>query len=196
MRLRLRTFDGPYAYSIDLCTGILLWTLFSEIAMRAQVVFIEQANLLKKANFPRLCLPIVVVGNGLIQFVIVAAIFAGFLAVTGSLPGLVALALLPVIALTAWFAIALGLWLGRLNVFFRDVGHFFPVVLQSWFWLTLIVYPASLLPDRAHELIAFSSLATLVLAAQVLAVQRAVLQQTWPDWRALAWVRAVAVVSR
>jgi lipopolysaccharide transport system permease protein len=65
------------------------------------------------------------------------------------------------------------------------------VVLQSWFWLTLIVYPASLLPDRAHELIAFSSLATLVLAAQ-----KVVLQHTWPDWRALAWVRAVAVVSR
>ena len=93
MQARLPTFDGPYAYSIYLCTGILLWTLFSEIAMKAQVVFIEQANLLKKVNFPRLCLPIVVVGNGLIRFAIVAAIFAGFLVVTGSLPGLVARAL-------------------------------------------------------------------------------------------------------
>ena len=51
MQARLPTFDGPYAYSIYLCTGILLWTLFSEIAMKAQAVFIEQANLLKKVNF-------------------------------------------------------------------------------------------------------------------------------------------------
>ena len=189
MQARLPAFDGPYAYSVYLCTGILLWTLFSEIALKAQVVFIEQANLLKKVNFPRLCLPIVVVGNGLIRFGIIAAIFAGFLALTGLLPGLVALALLPIIALTAWFAIALGLWLGILNVFFRDVGHFFSVVLQFWFWLTPIVYPASVLPDRAQELIAFNPLATLVMAAQTV-----VLQQTWPDWRALAWVLAIAVV--
>ena len=189
MQARLPTFDGPYGYSVYLCTGILLWTLFSEIALKAQVVFIEQANLMKKVNFPRLCLPVVVVGNGLVRFVIVAAIFAGFLALTGLLPGLVSLALLPIIALTAWFAIALGLWLGILNVFFRDVGHFFSVVLQFWFWLTPIVYPASVLPDRAQELIAFNPLATLVLAAQAV-----VSQQAWPDWRALAWVLVVTII--
>ena len=189
MQARLPAFDGPYGYSVYLCTGILLWTLFSEITLKAQVVFIEQANLMKKVNFPRLCLPVVVVGNGLVRFVIVAAIFAGFLALTGLLPGLVSLALLPIIALTAWFAIALGLWLGILNVFFRDVGHFFSVVLQFWFWLTPIVYPASVLPDRAQELIAFNPLATLVLAAQAV-----VSQQAWPDWRALAWVLVVTII--
>ena len=73
MQARLPTFDGPYGYSVYLCTGILLWTLFSEIALKAQVVFIEQANLMKKVNFPRLCLPVVVVGNGLVRFVIVVA---------------------------------------------------------------------------------------------------------------------------
>ena len=129
------------------------------------------------------------VGNGLVRFVIVAVIFAGFLALTGLLPGLIALALLPIVALTAWFAIALGLWLGILNVFFRDVGHFFSVVLQFWFWLTPIVYPASVLPDRAQELIAFNPLATLVLAAQTV-----VSQQAWPDWRALFWVLVVTIV--
>ena len=57
---------------------ILLWTLFSEIALKAQVVFIEQANLLKKVNFPRLCLPLVVVGSGLVRFVIVQQYLPAF----------------------------------------------------------------------------------------------------------------------
>lgn len=188
MQARLPAFDGPYAYSVYLCTGILLWGLFSEITLKAQVVFIEQANLLKKVNFPRLCLPIVVVGNGLISFVIVAAIFAGFLAITGLLPGIVALALVPIIALTVLFAIALGLSLGILNVFFRDVGHFFAVVLQFWFWLTPIVYPASVLPESLQSVLALNPLATLVLAAQAV-----VLEQVWPDWRALAWVLVIAL---
>jgi lipopolysaccharide transport system permease protein len=28
-----------------------------------------------------------------------------------------------------------------LNVFFRDVGQFFGIFVQFWFWLTPIVYP-------------------------------------------------------
>ena len=189
MQARLPNIDGTYAYSIYLCTGILLWSLFSEIALKAQTVFLEQANLLKKVNFPRLCLPIVVVGNGLLNFMIIAALFAVFLALVGSLPGVVVLALVPIVALTVWFAVALGIALGILNVFFRDVGHFFSVVLQFWFWLTPIVYPFAILPPVAQELMALNPLAGLITAAQGV-----VLREVWPDWLSLAPAAVVAAL--
>jgi lipopolysaccharide transport system permease protein len=189
MQARLPNIDGTYAYSIYLCTGILLWSLFSEIALKAQTVFLEQANLLKKVNFPRLCLPIVVVGNGLLNFMIIATLFAVFLALVGSLPGIVVLALVPIVALTVWFAVALGIALGILNVFFRDVGHFFSVVLQFWFWLTPIVYPLAILPPVAQELMALNPLAGLIAAAQGV-----VLREVWPDWSSLAPAAVVAVL--
>ena len=189
MQARLPGIDGTYAYSIYLCTGILLWSLFSEIALKAQTVFLEQANLLKKVNFPRLCLPVVVVGNGLLNFTIIALLFAAFLALVGSLPGLEALALLPIVALTVWFAVALGIALGILNVFFRDVGHFFSVVLQFWFWLTPIVYPLTILPPMAQGLMGFNPLAGLIIAAQDV-----VLKEVWPDWSSLAPAAVVAVL--
>jgi len=189
MQARLPNIDGTYAYSIYLCTGILLWSLFSEIALKAQTVFLEQANLLKKVNFPRLCLPIVVVGNGLLNFMIIATLFAVFLALVGSLPGVEVLALVPIVALTVWFAVALGIALGILNVFFRDVGHFFSVVLQFWFWLTPIVYPLTILPPTAQELMALNPLAGLIAAAR-----DAVLRGVWPDWSSLAPAAAVAVL--
>src|SRR5665647_1200102 len=63
MRTRLPGADSPFAYSIYLCAGLLSWGLFSEIALRAQNIFLENANLLKKISFPRLCLPVVVVIN-------------------------------------------------------------------------------------------------------------------------------------
>ena len=53
MRTRLPGVDGTFAYSIFLCAGILTWGLFAEIVGRGQSVFIENANLLKKLNFPR-----------------------------------------------------------------------------------------------------------------------------------------------
>ena len=58
MHAKLPGVTGNFAYSIYLCSGILIWGLFSEIVGRAQNVFIENANLLKKLSFPRLCLPI------------------------------------------------------------------------------------------------------------------------------------------
>ena len=161
----------------------------SEIALKAQTVFLEQANLLKKVNFPRLCLPVVVVGNGLLNFTIIALLFTAFLALVGSLPGLEALALLPIVALTVWFAVALGIALGILNVFFRDVGHFFSVVLQFWFWLTPIVYPLTILPPMAQGLMGFNPLAGLIVAAQDV-----VLKEVWPDWSSLAPAAVVAVL--
>ena len=189
MQARLPDFDGTYAYSIYLCTGVLLWGLFSEIAVKAQTVFLEQANLLKKVNFPRLCLPIVVAGNGLINFAIIFALFGVFLTLVGSLPGMPLFALLPIIALTVWLAVALGIALGILNVFFRDVGHFFAVVLQFWFWLTPIVYPVSILPAAAQNLMRFNPLASLIAAAHDV-----VLRQTWPDWQSLLPAVGVAIV--
>ena len=189
MQARLPNIDGTYAYSIYLCTGILLWSLFSEIALKAQTVFLEQASLLKKVNFPRLCLPIVVVGNGLLNFMIIATLFAVFLALVGSLPGVEVLALVPIVALTVWFAVALGIALGILNVFFRDVGHFFSVVLQFWFWLTPIVYPLTILPPMAQELMTLNPLAGLITAAQDV-----VLREAWPNWASLAPAAVVAVL--
>lgn len=187
MQARLAGLEGAYAYSTYLCSGILFWGVFSEISLRAQGVFLEQAHLIKKINFPRLCLPAIVVGSGLINFSIILSLFLGVLALIGALPGVELIALLPVLAVTVWFAISLGVTLGILNVFFRDVGHFFSVVLQFWFWLTPIVYPASILPDWAQALLVFNPLTYCIGAAQAVIVGH-----SWPSWSALLGVSVLS----
>ena len=57
MRARLPGVDNTFSYSIFLCAGILAWGLFAEITGRSKAMFIENANLLKKLRFPRICLP-------------------------------------------------------------------------------------------------------------------------------------------
>ena len=121
----------------------------------------------KKINFPRLCLPPLSWGAGLLTFQSSSSIF-GRVSSIGALPGVELIALLPVLAVTVWFAISLGVTLGILNVFFRDVGHFFSVVLQFWFWLTPIVYPASILPDWAQALLVFNPLTHCIGAGSMI----------------------------
>src|SRR3546814_11409100 len=86
-------------------------------------------------------------------------------------------AVLPVLAIQIAFAIGLGMVLGVLNVFFRDVGQLFGVVLQFWFWLTPIIYPASILPERLQPLMALNPMASVMTAYQTIIVRG-----EWPDW--------------
>ncbi|MFT4240941.1 MAG: ABC transporter permease [Acidovorax sp.] len=189
MRTRLPGADNSFAYSIHLCAGVLTWGLFAEIVSRAQNTFIDNSNLLKKLSFPRLCLPVIVVANALVNFGIVFGLFTLFLLVSGNFPGLAYLALLPTLALLVMFAVGLGVTLGVLNVFFRDVGQFFGIFLNFWFWLTPIVYSVSILPERVRHWVHLNPMARLMESYQTILVQG-----RWPDWTSLWPVLVLAIL--
>ena len=180
MQARIPGIDGAYSYSVFLCTGVLLWGLFSEIVQRTQSMFVDNANVMKKINFPWLCLPTIVLGSAVLNFLIIFGLFALFLVVVGLLPGLATIALVPIAILLMWLALSLGVALAVLNVFFRDVGHLTGIALQFWFWLTPIVYPASILPERVESLLWLNPIATCIVAAQ-----QVILVREWPSWSSM-----------
>jgi lipopolysaccharide transport system permease protein len=189
MRARLPGVDNTFAYSIYLCAGVITWGLFAEITSRAQNMFLENANLLKKLSFPRLCLPVTVVINALLNFSIVFSLFTIFLIITGNFPGIVFVALLPLLAVQIIFAISLGISLGVLNVFFRDIGQFFGIFIQFWFWLTPIVYSVDILPKSVRPFLMLNPMSNLIAAYQ----QVLVLHQ-WPQWDTLWFITLLAVL--
>lgn len=189
MKSRLPGVDNTFAYSIYLCAGILTWGLFAEIVGRAQNTFIENANLLKKLSFPRLCLPVIVVANAALNFVIIFGLFTLFLIISGNFPGIAFLAIFPLLVILILFAVGLGITLGVLNVFFRDVGQFFGIFLNFWFWLTPIVYNISILNERLRGLLAWNPMAPLLDAFQGIFVLG-----KWPQWNSLWLVTLLGIV--
>lgn len=180
MKARLPGVDNDFAYSIYLCAGILTWGLFAEIVSRAQNVFLDHANLIKKLSFPRICLPVIVVLNAGLNFAIIFGLFILFLLFSGYFPGVSFVAVFPVLAIQIMFAIGLGIIVGVLNVFFRDVGQFFAVLLQFWFWFTPVVYPASILPSSVQGVLNMNPMAPLIAAYQDVLVHG-----KWPQWDSL-----------
>lgn len=180
MRAKLPGVDSTFAYSIYLCAGVLTWGLFGEMVGRSQTMFLDNANLLKKISFPRITLPIIVVASAGLNFSILFGLFLAFLVVSGNFPGWLVLAVLPVLALQMAFAMGLGMVLGVLNVFFRDVGQFFGIFLQFWFWLTPIVYPASILPETIKPFLVINPMASIMTAYQGILVNH-----QWPQWSSL-----------
>ncbi len=156
----------PFAFSIYLCAGVITWSLFSEMLSRLNNVFLEHGNLIKKSNFPRICLPAIVTFSALINFGIVLGLFLIFLAIIGHWPGHALWAFLPLLGLQVLFTLGLGIFLGTLNVFFRDVGQLTGVVLQFWFWLTPIVYTFAALPESVRRILALNPLQPLMASYQ------------------------------
>jgi lipopolysaccharide transport system permease protein len=186
---RLPGVDDPLAYGFFLCAGILPWAFFTELVTRAQTLFLEHAPLLKAVRFPRSTLPAALLGTGLVNFAIPVAILLLVLAATGRWPGAALLAALPVLAVWAALALGLGILTGTLNVFFRDVGYAVGIALQFWFWLTPIVYPASIVPPAVRSALAWNPLTPLVVALQGIVVQG-----VWPAWGTLVAPAAVAAL--
>lgn len=188
MHARLPGTASHFAYGIYLCAGTLPWGLFAEITNRGQGVFLEHANLIKKLSFPRICLPIIVVLNAGLNFAIIFGLFTGFLILSGNFPGWTFFGMVPVLMVQIIFAIGLGIILGVLNVFFRDVGQFFAIFLQFWFWFTPIVYPVSILPEKIRTLLAWNPMASIVIAYQTILVNG-----QWPQWQSLLPVTLLSI---
>lgn len=189
MHARLSGATGRFAYSVYLCAGVLPWGLFTELSGRMQNVFIDNANLIKKLSFPRLCLPIIVTLSSLINFMIIFGLFLIFLLVSGHFPGIVFLGMFPLLLVEVAFAAGLGIVIGVLNVFFRDVGQFYGIALQFWFWLTPIVYVSDILPESMKRFEMLNPMAMLIEG-----YQSVFLRSEWPDWRHL-WPTAVISVA-
>lgn len=185
---KLPGIDNRYAYAIYLMAGILGWSLFAEIVNRCLTLFIDNGNILKKLVFPRIALPLIVTGSALINnallFVAVLAIFG----VLGHFPGIVLLWLPVLMLVNIVLALGLGLTLGVLNVFMRDIGQIVPVILQFLFWFTPIVYMVTIIPEQYRAWLAFNPMIPIITGYQnVLLFNRA------PDWSGLVVIALLSI---
>lgn len=182
---------GPYSYSVFLCAGMLTWQWFSELLSRVVGLFTQHATLIKKTAVP---LPALLAADLLVTsfgLAVQLALFALLLLALGLWPGWQALLFLPLLFTQGLLAVGLGLGLSVLHVFFRDVGMGLSLVLQVWFWITPIVYPATAIPAGFQDLLAWNFLTPLIQAYQ------AVITQAVPsiDWRGVAWVLVLALLA-
>lgn len=188
MRSRLPDIDSTFAYSIFLCSGIFTWGLFSEITTKSQSMFIDNANMLKKLIFPRICIPATIVLSSILNFAIVFSLFISFLLITNNFPGLVFISLIPLLIILILFASSLGLILGILNVFFRDIGQAFTVIITFWFWFTPIIYSSSILPNWSIPLTNVNPLKSIIVS-----IQNVLVLGQYPNWSSLLYVTILTI---
>jgi lipopolysaccharide transport system permease protein len=190
MRARAPGVDDSVAYTIFLCAGVTTWAMFTEVIQRCMSIFIDHSNLLKKVSFPRATLPVIVLLSAAVNFSLVFGLLLLLLGATGRFPGSAVVAVLPLLLVQQALALGLGVALGVVNVFFRDVAHAVTVLLQFWFWLTPIVYPRQILGAAAQRVLDLNPLTQVMMSYQGI-----LLRGAWPDWSHLVFPTLCAAAA-
>jgi lipopolysaccharide transport system permease protein len=148
LKIRLKPMEtGTDSFVVYFLAGLLPWTAFSEALSNATDAFLGRANLITKVAFPLEILPIsgVIVpfclnGLGFVMF-LVYLMFNGYLHI--------AWVWLPlVIVVHMVFTLGMVCLIASLSVFLRDIKQFIGTAISLWFFLTPIIYPLSMVPER------------------------------------------------
>lgn len=135
-------------YPVFALAGLLPWQAFSRIMSESSNSLITDQRLISRVYFPRIIVPmassLVVVFDLAISMVLLFTMMPIYaVAIGGSVLWLPLLALLMLVG-----GLGLAFWLSALNVEYRDVIYTIPFLTQVWFFLTPVVYPASLVPSK------------------------------------------------
>ena len=176
---KIPTDGAPYALFAG--TAVVLWTYFAEAVRRSSNGLVAEAELIRKIYFPRLVIPLATVVSPMVDLAIALVVMLGLMVWYGALPDWHILLAIPTLAVTAMLALGVSLWLGPINVRYRDVKHTLPFVIQIWMYASPIVYASSMVPGSVRWLYALNPMVGLIEAFRF-----AMLGGTPPDAFALA----------
>jgi lipopolysaccharide transport system permease protein len=135
-------------YPVFSFCALLPWQLFSRALSESSNSLVSNQRLITKVYFPRLIVPLASVLPGLVDFAIGFVVLLGLMFYYGMVPNLAVFTLPFFLLLSIATALAAGLWLSALNVQYRDVSYTIPFLVQFWLFITPIVYPSSLVPEK------------------------------------------------
>ena len=174
-------------YPLFAFAGLLPWTFFSNAVNGSGNSLVGNANLITKVYFPRLIIPTASVAAGLLDLAISFVVLVIMMAFYGVRPGIEVLLLPLLILLTSMSAVGIGMWMSALNVKYRDIRYALPFLIQLGLFVTPIIYPLSMIPEKWRPLVAINPLAGQVEA------YRAVLFGKPIDWASLGLSAVITV---
>jgi len=135
-------------YPIFYLSALLPWIYFSTALPLSANSLVSNTNLLTKVYFPRIILPASAIIGGLFDFLLGTALLAGLLGYYGIRPTLAVILWPLCVVMLIVFTLGVGMILAALNVKYRDVKYAVPFAIQLWLFVTPVIYPISMIPER------------------------------------------------
>lgn len=177
-------------YPVFVYSGLLFWNYFSTSLGGSSNSLIANESIVKKIYFPRLLLPISATITPIIDFGFALLVYFGLMVYYHVVPSLLGLVLLPFLVLLSFLtATGFGALLAAINIRYRDVREALPFFIQLLFFVTPVIYPTSIVPEKFQWILGLNPMSGIIEAA------RAVLVHDKPiDFSLLMFSSVVAVV--
>jgi lipopolysaccharide transport system permease protein len=161
--------SGAIPYAIFSYTGLLFWNTFSSALTRSSNSLVQNQSVITKIYFPRIIVPISATIVAFIDFLFAFLVFVGLMIYYHITPGLGGIIfLIPAIVITFMAAAGLGLFLSSVNVKYRDVQQIVPFFIQVGLFLTPVIYPVSLVPERFQWILYLNPMTGVISAMRSL----------------------------
>lgn len=158
----LKLGNGVPHYPVYLLLGIVIWNYFIEVTTGSVSAIVSKGDILRKINFPKYVIILAGSFSALINLflnLVVVGVFMYFNQVEVRAIGL----LFPILVLELFiFSLAVAFFLSAAFVRFRDVSYIWEVFTQGAFYATPILYPLSLIPDRAAKILLLNPVAQII----------------------------------
>ncbi|WP_456436041.1 ABC transporter permease [Thermovibrio ammonificans] len=142
-------------YTLFLISGLFVWQWISNSILAAATIYINNSSLIKKVNFPRNFLVLSLVFSEGFNFLVSIPVILMFcLYYHQKISLLLWLFAIPLLLIpTVVFIYSVALTVGTVNLFFRDMERLVNLLLTFLFYLTPIIYPISMVPEKYKTLI-------------------------------------------
>lgn len=135
-------------YPVFFMTGAIFWAFFSQTTSTAASQTQDSNEIAKRIYIPRSVFVASAIGVGLVNLALSIVPLLIILMVT-HFPIYTTWFFLPVaVAIETLFAAGVGLWLFTFASRFSDVREMYVVIVQTWFFLTPIVYHPAIVPPK------------------------------------------------
>jgi lipopolysaccharide transport system permease protein len=149
-------------YPIFAYAGLLPWTFFSNAVSASGASIVGNQNLITKVYFPRMIIPGAAVAAGLVDFAVAFVLLIGLMAWYQVVPTWGVVMVPALVLLTCLLALGVGMWISALNVKYRDIRYALPFAIQLWMFLSPIIYPPTIVPDRWRWAMAINPLSGII----------------------------------
>ncbi len=149
-------------YPVFALAGILFWNFFSQSILASMNSLRGNAQLLHKLPVPHAVFPVATVVSGVVNLLFALVPLLGILLYTGHALSWALLFVPVAILIAALFTLGAGLLLSPLAVFFHDTVELIGVVLMLLMYLTPVIYPMSIVPERMRFIVRFNPVRSIL----------------------------------
>ena len=146
-----------FSYSV-----LIFWMFFASCVSQGTIAMTANAPLVRKIYFPRETLLLAVMISALVDLAVAAMILAGMFLYYQIALSWAMLWVIPLLGLQMLFVLAVILITSSVQVFYRDVGHALPLLLQLWMYASPIAYPLTSVPDWLKPVYVLNPMAGII----------------------------------